>query len=117
MGPIAIRTADLQRNTLTKLKDKIFYFKNKKHLKRNVELKNKYQDKKCFILGCGPSIKDQDLSMLEVHLSLSVSNFFIHPDFKKIKPEFHAFAATHDPITDEQMVAWLKDAENYFPEG
>ncbi|WP_200155703.1 hypothetical protein [Francisella philomiragia] len=39
----------------------VLYFLNLKKIK---SLKNKYQDKRCFIIGSGPSLKNIDLSLL-----------------------------------------------------
>ena len=91
--------------------------KDRKFLKKNLELKDTALGKKCFIIATGPSIKTQDLKPLAGYLSISVSNFFVHPDFKIIKPEYHVFAPSHPPITDEQYGAMLKDSDNHFPHG
>ena len=108
-------------NTARKLKDvsKRFwvYWKNKKWLAQNRDLKDAQKGKKCFILATGPSIKNQNLSKLEGQLCISLSNFFVHPNFKKIKPEYHIFVASHSPVSDEQYTTWFRDAEKHFPEG
>lgn len=84
-------------------------------LKKNRDLKNSATDiKRCFILATGPSIKDQDLSGLENEFCISVSNFFVHPLFDKIRPKYHIFAGSHPPITPQQMVNWWQDAVNHF---
>jgi hypothetical protein len=91
--------------------------KNKKFLQKNKELEGKYEGKKCFIIATGPSIKNQDLKQLKGQLTLSVSSFFLHPDFSVVKPAYHIFAASHPPITEEQYAKVFNDAEKYFPEG
>lgn len=84
-------------------------------LKKNKELRGMAKNiKRCFILATGPSIKDQDLSGLENEFCISVSNFFVHPSFNKIKPYYHIFAGSHPPITTQQMVAWWQDATKHF---
>ncbi len=99
------------------LKRKHLYWVSKKYLSRNVELKNANKEGRCFVLGCGPSIKQQDLKPLRNELCISVNNFFVHPLFKEIKPEYHIFPTTHSPISEEQAAAWFQDAERHFPEG
>ena len=81
-------------------------------LKKNKKLKDSAQDvKRCFILATGPSIQTQNLGILENEYCISVSNFFVHPLFNTIKPHYHIFAATHPPITKEQIKSWWTDAE------
>ncbi len=89
---------------------------DKKFLKKNVELKDSALGKRCFVIATGPSIKTQDLTRLAGEISISVSNFYVHPDFKTIKPLYHIFAPSHLPITPEQYGVMLKDSEKYFPE-
>jgi len=80
-------------------------------LKLNKQLKNAaVSEKRCFILATGPSIKSMDLSPLESEFCISVSNFFVHPLFSKIKPRYHVFAGTHPPLTNEHIGNWWKDA-------
>lgn len=84
-------------------------------LKKNKTLKNSAAtEKRCFILATGPSIREQDLSLLENEFCISVSNFFVHPLFHKINPRYHIFAGSHPPITHQQMANWWRDAEDHF---
>jgi hypothetical protein len=84
-------------------------------LKANAPLKNSAtQVRRCFILATGPSIQQQDLSSLQGEFCISVSNFFVHPLFKKLDPQFHIFAPTHPPITEEQIGLWWKDATEFM---
>lgn len=63
----------------------------------------------CYILATGPSIKEMDLSPLVDKDCISVSNFFVHNLYTTIKPKYHLFAPWHEPITDEQYSAWIMD--------
>lgn len=75
-------------------------------------LKNKHSDvKRCFILACGPSINSQDLKELKGEFCISVSNFFVHPDFKIIKPKYHVFASKDPRMSHEHFGDWFKDYE------
>lgn len=85
-------------------------------LKNNQNLKGSSNKKRCFILATGPSIKEQNLDGLENESCISVSNFFVHPLFHKIKPHYHVFAGWHPPITPEQMGEWWADATSHFKE-
>jgi hypothetical protein len=51
-----------------------------------------------------------DLAPLENEFCISVSNFFVHPLFSRIKPNYHLFAGTHPPLTNEHIGNWWKDA-------
>lgn len=93
----------------------ILFLKNKNLLKRNVLLQGKYDGKRCFILATGTSVKEQDLKVLAGEYSMSINNFFLHPDLSMIKPTWHVFPPTHDPITDTQAIAWFTEAEKRFP--
>jgi hypothetical protein len=87
-----------------------------KVISENRQFKNLYQGKRCFILACGPSIKGLDLSPLAGEICISVANFFVHPEFKRIQPKFHCIAPLHPPFTDEDGIRWFKDMEKHINE-
>ncbi|HEY8119610.1 MAG TPA: hypothetical protein VIE91_10260, partial [Methylophilaceae bacterium] len=58
-------------------------------LKQNDKLKDRHVGNRCFVLGAGSSIKEQDITKLEDEFVISVSNTFVHPDFTRIKPRYH----------------------------
>ncbi len=107
-----------QLNKVLKKMDQ-FVFTNltpaqKKMVLKSADLKNKHTDiKRCFILACGPSINKQDLKKLEGEFCISVSNFFVHPDFKTIKPKYHVFAAKDPRMSHEHFGDWFKDYESH----
>jgi hypothetical protein len=80
-------------------------------LQRNRVLQNAHVGQRCFILATGPSIKSQDLKALQGETCISVSNFFVHPDYHLIAPRYHCVAGYHPPITEEGWIAWMKEAE------
>ncbi|MEK7575007.1 MAG: hypothetical protein AAB511_02130 [Patescibacteria group bacterium] len=116
-GQLLKNLGALNRNIKHVVQSSLFYLKNKKLLSLNKVLAGSAAGRRAFILATGPSIKTQDLSRLQGELCVSVSNFFVHPDFKKISPEYHIFPASHKPITVEQMLDLLRDAEKHFPDG
>jgi len=65
----------------------------------------------CYVLACGPSIKEQDLTKLGDNPCITISNFFVHPHFSKMNVEYHLFGELHPPITPEMGLAWFQDAE------
>lgn len=79
---------------------KFYIFKNKnkdlyKILLANKKYKNKHSGERCFILGNGPSLKSQDLSSLSDEYVFTVNQIMRHPDFEKIKTNYHFWA---DPM-------------------
>jgi hypothetical protein len=82
-------------------------------LESNHELNNSVLENKiCYILACGPSINDMDLSKLIGKDCISVSNFFVHPLYQQIQPKYHVFAPHHEPITEKQYLEWIKEQNN-----
>lgn len=78
----------------------IFLFKHNSKMLYNEMLKNEklrdiHQGKRCFVLGNGPSINKQDLTLLANEYVFTVNDFFKHPDCSIIKPNYHLFA---DPL-------------------
>jgi 8-oxo-dGTP pyrophosphatase MutT (NUDIX family) len=78
-------------------------------LMRNLELLNKHQGNRCFVIGTGPSIGKQDLCGLRNEICIAVSNFFVHPLFDKIKPKYYCIAPYHAPITEDAWQAWMDE--------
>lgn len=58
----------------------------------NIRFKGMHQGKRCFILGNGPSLKDEDLSVLQDEYTFTVNQFSRYPDFKKVKTNYHFWA-------------------------
>lgn len=75
---------------------KTFYLKklrDNKELSDNIcsnnTFYNKYKDKRCFILGNGPSLKKVDFSLLQDEIVFTVNNFSKVKDFELVKPDYH----------------------------
>ena len=62
-----------------------------KFLKKNIELKNIYKNKRIVIIANGPSINNYDLKKLKNEVLIMVNRSFLHPDYEFIKPNFHIF--------------------------
>src|SRR3989344_6447906 len=117
LGPIVKRIGQWRRDRKENARVQDLWRKNSLLLERNKVLKNSLAGKRVFILATGPSVATQDLKALAGEACISVSNFFVHPDFLLIKPAFHLFASSHRPISAEQFKAWFTDAERHFPAG
>ena len=108
------------------LTNKIIYFRNyfnflkyKNLLLKNIQLNNKHKGKRCFILGSGPSIKNEDLIPLKNEIVFALNNFYVHPDFSIImsgnKDKYYLTAPIHPPQTEKEWKDWLSDMEENMP--
>lgn len=60
-------------------------------LRRNRELKDRHVGQRCFVVGNGPSIAEQDLRPLAREVCFFVNRGFLHPDYALIRPAYHLF--------------------------
>jgi hypothetical protein len=80
-------------------------------LASNQKLRDRHKGERCFILATGPSIKQQDLKLLQGESCIAVSNFFVHPDYHIIQPKYYCIAPYHQPITEEAFQTWLDELD------
>ena len=64
-------------------------------LKKNAEFKDLHKGQRCFVIGNGPSLKDEDLSALENEVVFTVNKIANHPQFEAMKSNYHFWA---DPV-------------------
>lgn len=67
----------------------------KKLLIRNHIFKDKHKGRRCFVIGNGPSLNKQDLSLLSDEITIVVNAFYKNPIVEKWQPTYYCFA---DPI-------------------
>ncbi len=67
------------------------YYKHKEILDKNKELRNIKIGKRCFILGNGASIKDQDIPKLKNEETFVINNFWNHPNYLEFNPKYYVF--------------------------
>lgn len=81
----------------------------------NAILKERHKGKRCFILGAGPTIKQQNIARLAGEMVISVSNTFVHPDYALIRPSYHVLppimASHSQSMHVENFALWLKAME------
>ena len=92
-----------------------FQFSNRQLLKSNAALKGLGSSKRAFVLATGPSLKQEDLSVLKGEDCFSVSNFFLHQDLNTIAPKFHFFAPFHPPLILDNFISWMREADIKLP--
>jgi len=80
-------------------------------LRKNFALRDIHKGERCFILATGPSIKHQDLKLLQDEICIAVSNFFVHPDYAVVDPKYHCIAPYHPPITEVAWQNWMDEIE------
>jgi hypothetical protein len=73
-------------------------------LRKNDRLKNSHAGKRCFLVGNGPSLKNQDITLLKDEVTIVASSFFRHEHAKTVNPLYWVFA---DPF-------FWKDPERFF---
>lgn len=83
---------------------------DKKILSKNFSLKDKYKGKRCFIIGNGPSINKQDLTLISNDEKIVMNKFFYHPILETWKPTFYCAA---DPSSSypPEYIKILKEAQ------
>jgi hypothetical protein len=99
---------------LRSLKKQKNLWANRRLLAKNQEIEGSFAGEDCFILASGPSIARQDLTALKDCRCISVNNFFVHPDFKTVKPVFHCIAPYHPPISENTWRNWMFDLKNHL---
>lgn len=71
------------------------YWTIKKHLKKNTVLINKHKNEKCFIVLNGPSLLDNDLSILKDEQVLCVNHFWNSHLYDIVKPNYYLASDSH----------------------
>lgn len=73
----------------------------------NTRFKDIHKGKRCFILGNGPSLRDQDLSLLADEITFTVNKITYMEGFESIKSNYHFWAdpSFFESIVDEQAFA------------
>lgn len=83
---------------------------------RNTVLKDLHKGERCFILATGPSVKEQDLAVLQDELCIAVSHFFVHKDIRQIAPRYHLLAPYHPPFSYADIKKVFDGFNEYYPE-
>jgi len=94
----------LYRNFLA---PRIYGFRDRDILSKNLEIHNIHKDKKCFIIGGGPSVADIDLDTLANEYTFVLNEFDKNPQYNKLRPKFHI-------IFDSAF--YTEGETEYFPE-
>lgn len=83
---------------------------------KNIKFKNIHKGKACYILGSGPSILNQDLTLLKGKDVITQNNFFAHKDIKVINPKYHCVVPKYQPKSfDQDWKNWFTQMEENMP--
>ena len=66
-------------------------FSRTEEAKKNRQLKDKYKGRRCFIVGNGPSILDQNLKLLENEIVFVANEFWRTGKYREVKPDYYLF--------------------------
>ena len=58
----------------------------------NAEFKDIHKGQRCFIVGNGPSLNDEDLSLLENEYVFTVNKIANHPSYESMRSNYHFWA-------------------------
>lgn len=88
-------------------------------LSKNRSLKDIHKNKRCFILGTGPSINKIDIKKLKNEKCIFVSQFYLHKDYANICPTYHIFSGMSPHLgskaTYEKWLNFFKQIETCVP--
>lgn len=105
---LAPKTFTFVRNGIFKVR---IYYKYANLLKRNEKLRDLFKGKRCFVIGNGPSIKRQDLSLLKHEIKIVCNYFFNHEILKEWQPTIYCAG---DPATSHSIPAYIDYYQNIF---
>ena len=74
-------------------------------LKRNIDLKGKYNNKRIFILGSGSSILFYNLKILKNEYVMTQNSFHMHKDILEINPNIHCVVPYYQ--TEKEYTIWI----------
>jgi len=87
------------------------YFLSKGVIYNNKNLKNSFKNKRCFILGNAPTIKDIDIKLLKNENVFVMSTFYHHKDYPSLKKTFYSSASISNHIESNLQVEYLKEID------
>lgn len=101
---------------LSCLKQSLAGYKWRNVLKQNIQLKQKYTGKRCFILGTAPSIMEFDLKRIQDECIIAINEIHHHPDFDQIfnhypENKFILLPPSHASVNEDEVVQSLRDME------
>lgn len=98
---------------LSKIKNRLKY--DQSLFEKNEALRDIEKGKRCFVIAPGPSINNQDLSLLKDETCIAISTVYAHKDFAAINPKYYVLSPVfkhHATISkEENLVSWARDMD------
>jgi len=96
----------------------LIFQKYNSYLSKNVELKNRYNNERCFVLLTGEPVSYYNLGLLENEFVATCGMFFLHDELLSIKPNFNfnlGLGPTIDNIKFNEYEKIFRWPEKYLP--
>jgi len=85
-------------------------------LARNNRFYNLHRGERCFILGSGHSVKEQNLTRLAGEIVMTQNHFHAHEEIRIIDPTYHVNVPKYQPREfDEDWRDWLRTMDDRLP--
>lgn len=85
-------------------------------IRKNKKLFNKHiNDKRCFIIGNGPSLKNMDLSFLKNEWTIGANSFYMHKDSTNVQLDYLCIGDPSFLEDVENNIKWHKHIEKIMP--
>jgi len=107
-------------NQVARLKEHRWSAELTDSLAQNIRHKDRHRGERCWIIGNGPSIREQDLTQLHGETTFVVNRFMHHPEAEQINPNYYVMVdpkfGTGEWGTDfvEQLDGRLPDVELFL---
>jgi hypothetical protein len=90
----------------------------KRLLSKNLIFKDKYRGRRCFVIGNGPSLNKQDLSLLKGEITIVMNQFHRHPILRQWQPTFYCAADPPETYLNNknELNELKKCQQTLFPE-
>ncbi|MFC1539559.1 6-hydroxymethylpterin diphosphokinase MptE-like protein [Candidatus Latescibacterota bacterium] len=101
-------------NFVSRLRFRLLRYNKKYNVLNNYRVRNIHAGERCFIVGNGPSIQKEDLTMLKDEYTFFVNYFYRHDKIKDIDPKYYVII---DPKiqTGEWPLSMLSEITNDCP--
>lgn len=81
---------------------------------KSKKLRDIHKGKRIYVLGTGPSIKNQNLTHLSNQITIALNEFYLHNDISQIKPTYYLYTGYHihkETVKYDVAVNWYKNFE------
>ena len=94
-----------------KIKNRFLY--DQSLFEKNEKLKDIHTNDRCFVIATGPSLKEQDLTLLKDEITIGVSGLYSHKDIEVFMPKYYVmspvFASHSDLYPEEVFIERFRD--------